>query len=1014
MGNDVNMNQDDMNKVFALNDADDINKLKTELIKLGNVVRNINSYLEELHKGKDLLQDHVDEIRKIFALRTTARQEYELANKNIVNNDFESARDNITNLGNTLINFKNIYDNLMQVIATKQNLAGTNTVNQQTTPQPNQANTSTLPPLMTKFKRFFENTPANLLRSVDFGKSLFSYFNPRMEVPSDPAELLKATKALFEIGSYQGTNFKDEDFVRFVVDKVNNDPGLMTFDMIADLVESDAYQNFGKHALSADHHAKSKFKNWVTKKSMLSKINQTQDVDVVLNADGLKRVVNKLVQEKQKGNYFKEIDQKIEQFDETYVKHQSQDALKELQANASSGRRYADAIKGVNQILCNEDTASLLNETIDSAVLSAKKPKEREALKLGIGIHTNKILCAVAQRKSWTNEELKSILIKSSVEKNAEKFEQKAEQINTQSQGEVVETKKQVNNNNDFHPVLDVAKTFGLSLVGSATISTITAIPGVGQVVGPLVGLATVVGAGVGSLVSTYQQEKQKGEVTKAQARKIAMRAGFAMVRKAVPYAVASAFGPYGRTVGASMVFAKTLFNDLARRAGVEKEEVHGIKNKIKSFGKKLKAIGHNVNLVDGFKSLTYAAAKGGAMYLGASVGAKLGSEFSPKLSEFGSKVGDKFKGIFNRQSESPVVSNDEQVLMDTYENNRSYEDVQKNYHQRYQDLCNDEDLMDTYENNRSYEDVQKIYNQRYQDDMIKNLSPESLAELDALNDKIELTPDARSTADVNNHRQYVDGVKQDWYTHAEQAKAVDLLEHAGVEDPMGVLRKLGSAARFFGGEYQSTLDHLCAGNLNNQDVENIIESLSLINEEGGLASGVTVPMPAHNQTFGGASELVTETVVLPKHGQTFENTVNEVVTESVPLPNVNHDSILQETVEDSDDYASVRMPEHGQLFGTTENSLDYQSDTSVTENVTESVTDNNFPWFSPNLNLNLSGIHFNEPVNSPAATEAVVSSPEHELSNGVTVATETSVQLPEHGQFYESATKIPLSTRDL
>lgn len=902
---------------------DDINELKTELIKLGNEVGNINSYLEELHKGKDLLQGHVDEIRKIFDLRTTARQEYELANRNIENNDFEAVRGNITNLGNTLINFKNIYNNLSQVIATKQNLAGTNTVNQQTASQQNQANASTLPPLMTKFKKFFENTPANLLRSVDFGKSLFSYFNPRMEVPSDPAELLKATKALFEIGGYQGTNFKDEDFVRFVVDKVNNDPGLMTFDMIADLVESEAYQNFGKHALSADHHAKSKFENWVTKKSMLSKINQTQDVDVVLNADGLKRVVNKLVQEKQKGNYLKEIDQKIEQFDETYVKHQSPDALKELQANASSGRRYADAIKGVNQILCNEDTASLLNETIDSAVLSAK-PKEREALKLGFGIHTNKILCAVAQRKSWTNEELKSILIKSSVEKNAEKFEQKAEQIKAQPQGEVVETKMQVNNNNDFHPVPDVAKTFGLSLVGSATISTITAIPGVGQVVGPLVGLATVVGAGVGSLVSTYQQEKQKGEVTKAQAGKIAMRAGFAMVRKAAPYAVASAFGPYGRIAGASMVFAKTLCNDLARRAGVEKEEVHGIKNKIKSFGKKLKAIGHNVNLVDGFKSLTYAAAKGGAMYLGASVGAELGSEFGSKLSEFGSKVGDKLSEFYPRQ-ETPLASQNQ---------------VQR-----------------------------KLPNNA--------ITQENLEQLDAM-DRIELTENARETAYVENDRQFVDGVQKDWYTEQGQANAVETLKKYGVDDQMGVLRKLGSAARFFGGEYQSTLDHLCAGNLNNQDVENIIESLSLINEEGGLASGVNIPMPAHNQTFGSANELVAE------------------------------------TVEDGVDYASVCMPEHGQLFGTTENSLDYQSDTNVTENVTESVSDNNFPGLFPNLNLNLSGIHFNESVNAPVATEAVVPLPEHELSNGVAVATETSVPLPEHGQFYETATKIPLPTRDL
>ena len=147
---------------------------------------------------------------------------------------------------------------------------------------------------------------------------------------------------------------------------------------------------------------------------------------------------------------------------------------------------------------------------------------------------------------------------------------------------------------------------------------------------------------------------------------------------------------------------------------------------------------------------------------------------------------------------------------------------------------------MDTYENNRSYEDIQKIYNQRYQGDMIKNLSAESLAELDAM-DEIELTDAARSTADVNNHRQYIDGGKQDWYTHAEQAKVVDLLEHAGVEDPMGVLRKLGSAARFEaageceGAGYQDALKNLGNGTLTDTDVDAIQKALINIDETGDL-----------------------------------------------------------------------------------------------------------------------------------------------------------------------------------
>ncbi len=734
--------------------------------------------------------------------------------------------------------------------------------------------------LRAKFlNNYFNDDFGNTLCSIDFGKYIFRSLNPEADMPQ-AAELKNEIINLLTKDS-----FTDEKLVGLIIDKTNNDPGTVSFDMVADMVDSDAYKKFGQNN-AKDRREKNKFKKWIYKKSVLSKLDD--EVLVTLHEESLKKVIDAIVPEEKKEDFLEKIDKQVESFQEfsnsvKELKDQDPDFQKKLEAIINgqpqsnvAGYGYTQNVQkldGLYSLLYGEDAIAKKEQLY--AAKGAKKPGDKEALFVGMVANENLVL--------------KALTDKGIIEKGADgKMLQIAEQP--------------ANKGKKFNPVTDVITTLGMSVTGAGVFSALRAI-GIGEFFAPFVAVANV-----GRVAwSTYKKEKAKAsknsDLKSSDVKKIARRVAGAMVLKSLPYLGTSltyaVLGSKARAVSAVWVFVKTWYDDVNRTAAKQRNQsqnqtvekgLKGLKNKAKVFGQNFKSI----NRKERWGAALHAAGKAGAMFaggqLGAKYGAKIGAWGGAKIGEmFGDdstidvgdklrNLGDKFKGIFNRQSESPaespVVSDDTQFI---YEDNRTYEDVQKNYHKRYQeyqDLCNNEELMDTYEKNRSYRSyraVQDNYNLSYQNDMLRELSPESLAELDALNDKIELTDAARKTADVNNHRQYVDGVKQDWYTHAEQAKAVDLLEHAGVEDPMGVLRKLGSAARFEaageceGAGYQEALKNLCNGTLTDADVDAIQKALINIDQTGDLirpnagasadTSGIESATNENSSTSGAATE---------------------------------------------------------------------------------------------------------------------------------------------------------------
>ena len=661
--------------------------------------------------------------------------------------------------------------------------------------------------LTDEFKKYFTDTPANILRSIDFGKHLWRYFetDKEKELPKNPADLLNTTREFLE-----DDEVTDENLVRLVIDKVKHDHGsLLTFDMIADLVESEAYKNFDK--TGKDKRAKREFEHWLRNKSLLSKLDSCTSTDIVLEEDGLRRVINKIVSEQEREKYLTVIDEKNAEFDETYVqklKNNQEDSLtqlKEIAVSKGSGNLREAALQkvgGVYNVLCSLDKVQTINEQIYTTMAGVPDFQSKNVIASGWVHNTNKTLFALQKRGVIPEQEFDQITI-----------EELPHQTQTQ--------KKRVN------PVWDVAKTFGLTAGGATVFSAVSSIS---PVLGMALGVVGVIGAGIATGFNEGKKlRKNNIELTASQIKEIAYKSGVAMVKKAIPFFAAVTLGPAGRVFGAVTVAAKTFIDDIKYRAGLkrdtfeqqqaeeQKEELKGIKgffkkvkNNIKKVGQDIKQVGQDMKQIGAKeigKSVAYALGKGAAVFFGGWAGA-----------EFGSRLG-------------------------------------ANY-------------------------------------LANQLTTENLEALDSM-DNIELTENARATAYEANDRQYVDGVQQDWYNAQEQANAVKVLEEHGVEDPMGVLRKLGSMARFNGGEFQDTLDNLTSGHINNNDVQNIIESLNSIDETGDLISnhsGNTVTTNNTNSTQTTPVEnnpLLTGEIKGPAVGDlTNENSTNgneSVVAETKP-----------------------------------------------------------------------------------------------------------------------------------
>ena len=598
-------------------------------------------------------------------------------------------------------------------------------------------------PLIKKFMKYFTNTPDNQLLAIDFGKSIHKFFAPGREIRyDDPAKFLMTTRDLFTSG-VNDQDLTDEWFVEFLLDKILDDPSMITYDMIADLVESPAYKNYGKQesdrAKQASHfNQKRKFENWLYTESMFARITDIDangkdkgmnPVEVVINRNGMERVINAF----NKANpenidilnlnqiFQKKIDDKLKEFDEEYINNLDPKALEKLKAIAQDENLdLIDQYKSVFAVL-NHDNAGFDANYIDSFTIGSAN-QTRKTMKEGLGLATNLTLEAVSMRKGWSKNDLKQIVIKYPIEIRDEKFTQQAGQTQ------------------EFHYGRDVFKTFGQTLGGAAVMSAISAIPGVGALVGPSIGAGFVIlrgfHAGHEAKKAAIAAAKKRGEkLSKWEAAKIGIKAGAAATAASAPYLVAAAaFGKYRiamRAVGSSFVFFKALSNDIERRAALINqglEDAEAVSGKPKNFKERLERIrafaSKKVNQLKTVaknkelgKAVGYAFAKGLASFAGGAIGSEIGSTvgssidpvkfkdgFSEKLGKLSVVFGHGHNAETLDDSNEANLGNDITKLSTMESNNADqqesgYEQYQREQLEKYQQYLHDQhDVMQTIE----------------------------------------------------------------------------------------------------------------------------------------------------------------------------------------------------------------------------------------------------------------------------------------------------------------------------
>ena len=562
---------------------------------------------------------------------TRARSAVAMANNIDMRNGFENNAEQIedvenfissaTNLTNTATsNFNTIKDEIKNPV-------------QATTAEVSGAQGTSL---MSKFRKYFiGDKPQNLLYSIDFAKSVLRHFTPGRDIPENPKELLDSAKDLFD-NEFKNQSYNDEKFVRFLVDKVNKEPGLMSYDMIADLVESDTYKKFGT-TNKDDLKDKSKFEKWVLNKSMLSKIDKMPAVDVVIGEEGMTRVVEAIGSDKLKAKYKEQIANKVAEFDETYVDHLDEKKLNEIKElinkESSSNEEHKEKIARVYKTLCKDpNMGEIFREALNTTYLGTDV-KGRAPVLLGYQTALNKCLDATCKRINQKDQ-----------------FKQQGIQINNSSefmvdpchQPEVEKGPNRLMSGGEMFK--DCALTLVKTSLGAAGISAIASISGFGPIARGVIGISSVVSAGIAAAKVEYDKAKTKGNgvVSKRELLGIGLKSGISMVKKTVPQIAAIAFdnsavGLAFRGVAALTVAAKTLYKDLEAAAGlgkVQSEFTNTVKRKTGLMGKFERGVNLLKNLKENWigakgkgrgKAIAHALGKGAAMFGGGSLGAELG-----------------------------------------------------------------------------------------------------------------------------------------------------------------------------------------------------------------------------------------------------------------------------------------------------------------------------------------------------------------------------------------------------
>lgn len=637
----------------------------------------------------------------------------------------------------------------------------------------------------------------------------------------------------------------------------------------------------------------------------LSNIHNINPVDVYLNQDAILRVAGGVGGNgTARGNVRSEVEKQIEssaEYFKDYFENADDDVFEKLAAISENvtNDSYITQIKKVYETLYAKDEGfgiGVMGSMVNSTTKGASTRVFSNVMSTGWGMETNKLLYAFCKYHNKTAE-YANVYVPYPIDVNAEKFRQNLaqsglnagnEQGNTQTQQtsttsldneqettqsvqqNLNSTTQQVNKKlypRKISPFVDVVLTFGGSVVGATAISAVSKI---NPPLGLALGAAMSIGGGVYGAWKKVQAEKELNggkPLTKEQYRKIGLEFAVSTLTTASAFIIPAKLGAAGkklmslwRVAGAVHVGTRTFFNDLERRADfkcteAELEELRmaekpkGIKGFDASIERFVVGIDDNsfnrlvtdyhkkrLTKKDLLKSFFYGAGKGLALGVGGWLGRGLGGKLGTAINNFDlNHFKDNFVATpeeLQRQAEQYLtksadadLSNDKLSPAQTDGN-----ESQKSPYDQYRD-----------EQQKAYE--QYLHNQHAQmHDNGLHLTDENMTAIKNIG-HVDLTDKAMATAHVDNHQQFVNTVQHDWYTVEQEKAAVGILQQAGLseEDAYGVLRKVGSMARFESageismGGHQNTLNHLCNGLLYDSDVDNIMEAMNKIDRFGGL-----------------------------------------------------------------------------------------------------------------------------------------------------------------------------------
>lgn len=750
--------------------------------------------------------------------------------------------------------------------------------------------------LMQTLLKHFTKRPLNELRSVNFGKNIYLYFTKNFDPEKyaaynekdfdDPVKGLAITRELFR----KHQEIPDNVMVDFLVEAFTKaDENIIDYKMVADLVESDAYKRYGTRAGTSTFEKKQNFERWLIHDSTmsLSNIHNINPVDVYLNQDAILRVASGVGGNgTARGNVRSEVEKQIEfsaKYFKDYFENADDDVFEKLAVISENvtNDSYITQIKKVYETLYAKDEGfgiGVMGTMVNSTTKGASTRVFSNVMSTAWGMETNKLLYAFCKYHNKTAE-YKNVYVPYSIDVNAEKFKQNLvqsgldvgnEQGNTQTQqtsttsldNEQEETIQSVQQNlnsttqqvnkklyprKSMSPFVDVVLTFGGSVVGATAISAVSKI---NPPLGLALGAAMSIGGGVYGAWKKVQAEKELNggkPLTKEQYRKIGLEFAVSTLTTASAFIIPGKLGEAGkklmslwRVAGAVHVGTRTFFNDLERRADfkcteAELEELHtaekpkGIKGFVASIGRFVFGIDDNsldrlvtdyhekrLTKTDLAKSFFYGLGKGTALGVGGALGRLAGGKLGETINNFHAEY---VKGVDAKPDNSKLSP----AQADNDGN-------QKSPYDQYRE-----------EQQKAYE--QYLHNQHAQmNDTGLHLTDENMTAIKNIG-HVDLADKAMATAHVDNHQQFVNTVQHDWYTVEQEKAAVGILQQAGLseEDAYGVLRKVGSMARFESageismGGHQNTLNHLCNGLLYDSDVDNIMEAMNKIDRFGGL-----------------------------------------------------------------------------------------------------------------------------------------------------------------------------------